>query len=128
MPTESKMRSVVMRYFKCLDTEDWEDMREIWDERGQLRAVGARPRMDRDGVIEYFSKLFAPWPEHEDRPTRLIVSEQDATVVAEVTFTGVTAAGQHVEFDAIDVFDFAGDRIAKLSNWYDIAYARRVIG
>jgi len=121
------MRAVVMRYFTCLDTEDWEGMREIWDERGQLRAVGARPRTDRDGVIEYFSKLFTPWPEHEDRPTRLVISESDATALAEVTFTGRTADGREVAFDAIDVFDFAGDRIVKLSNWYDISYARKAL-
>jgi ketosteroid isomerase-like protein len=124
---EQTMRAVVMRYFECLDTENWDGMRELWHEDGRLRAVGARPRDDREGVIGYFSKLFAPWPEHVDHPNRLVISERDGTVLAEVTFTGRTAGGDEVSFDAIDVFDIADGRIAKLSNWYDIDYARKAI-
>ncbi len=115
-----------MRYFRCLDTEDWEGMRQIWRPDGKLRAVGARPRDGIDGVIEYFSKLFDPWPEHVDRPTRVLVHDDAGTVLAEVTFTGRTRDGREVAFDAVDVFDLVGGQIAKLSNWYDVDYARRV--
>ena len=121
------MRRVVLRYFECLDTENWEGMREIWHEDGRLRAVGARPRDDREGMVAYFSKIFEPWHEHVDKPTRLIVSERDGTVVAEVTFTGRTAGGREVSFDAIDIFDLVDGRITKLTNWYDIDYARKAI-
>jgi ketosteroid isomerase-like protein len=121
------MRQVVLRYFRCLDTEDWEGMAEIWCRDGVLRAVGARPRDDRDAVIEYFSKLFRPWVKHEDKPTRLVISERDGTVLAEVTFTGTSRDGLEHTFDAIDVFDFRDGRIARLSNWYDIDYARKSI-
>lgn len=124
---EAVLRAVTLRYFECLDAEDWEGMRAIWSESGELRAVGARPRNDRDGVIAYFAKLFAPWPEHHDSPTRLVISERDSTVMAEVTFTGRTLAGREVSFDAIDVFDIIDGKIRKLTNWYDIDYARRVI-
>jgi ketosteroid isomerase-like protein len=122
---EPTMREVVLRYFRCLDTEDWAGMTEIWCEDGVLRAVGARPRDDRDAVIGYFSKLFGPWVKHEDKPTRLVISEPDQTVLAEVTFTGTTGDGREVVFEAIDVFDFRDGRIAKLSNWYDIDFARK---
>jgi ketosteroid isomerase-like protein len=127
MADGSTMRGVVLRYFRCLDTEDWDGMRRLWRDDGRLRAVGARPRDGVDEVIGYFSKLFTPWPAHEDRPVRLIISEQDQTVLAEVEFTGRTADGRDVRFDAVDVFDFVDGRIAKLSNWYDIDYARRSI-
>lgn len=119
------MRRVVGRYFECLDAEDWDAMAGLWTQDAQLRAVGARPRTDRDGVIEYFSKLFASWPRHQDRPTRVVVSVADATVLAEVTFTGTTADGREVVFEAIDVFDFHDGRIRRMSNWYDIDFARR---
>ena len=127
MTDESTMREIVLRYFRCLDSEDWEGMAEIWCEDGVLRAVGARRRDDRNAVIGYFRKLFTPWVKHEDKPTRLVISERDQTVVAEVTFTGTTQQGRDVDFDAVDVFDFRDGRIAKLSNWYDIDYARKVI-
>lgn len=122
------MRDVAERYFRCLDTEDWTAMADLWTPHAQLRAVGARPRNDREGIIEYFSKLFDPWPEHRDHPDRLIVSETHKTVVAEVTFTGTTADGRDVVFPAVDVFDFQDERIRKLTNWYDIDYARRMLG
>ena len=125
MTDEATMRQVVLRYFECLNTEDWDGMREIWHEDATLRAVGARPRDDREAMIGYFSKLFTPWPEHDDHPTRLVVSERDGTVLAEVTFTGVTPDGRTVVFDAIDVFDLVDGRIKKMTNWYDIDYARR---
>jgi ketosteroid isomerase-like protein len=121
------MRATVLRYFECLNGDDWDGLREIWHEDGQLRAVGARPRDDREGVVQYFSKLFDPWPVHVDTPTRLIVSEPDSTVVAEVTFTGRTPDGRDVEFDAVDVFDLVDGRIKKLTNWYDIDYVRRAL-
>jgi ketosteroid isomerase-like protein len=126
MTDEQTMREVVLEYFICLDTENWGRMRELWHEDGSMRAVGARPREDREAVLGYFRKLFNPWPEHEDKPVRLVISEPDRTVLAEVEFTGRTPDGRTVLFEAVDVFDFSGDgRIVKLSNWYDIDYARR---
>ena len=119
------MRAVALRYFRCLDTEDWQGMAELWCEDGQMRAVGARPRDDREGVLSFFGKLFTPWVVHEDRPTRLVISERDQTVLAEVTFYGTTQDGREVAFDAVDVFDFRDGRIAKLTNWYDIDFARK---
>jgi ketosteroid isomerase-like protein len=122
----SDNEETVRRYFVCLDTEDWAQMRELWHEDAHLRAVGARPRDGVDEVIGYFSNLFTPWPKHEDRPTRLIVSGD--TVVAEVTFFGTTPDGLEVSFDAVDVFDLRDGRIVRETNWYDIAYARKVLG
>lgn len=116
---------VVRTYFVCLDTEDWTLMRTLWTPDSELRAVGARPRAGVDEVIGYFSRLFQPWSSHRDAPTRLI-AEGD-TIVAEVTFTGTTPDGGDVRFDAIDVFDLYDGRISRLTNWYDIAYARRVL-
>jgi ketosteroid isomerase-like protein len=127
MTSPETMREVALRYFTCLDTEDWEQMAGLWTEDGVLRAVGARPRDGRDAVIGYFAKLFTPWPSHVDAPTRLIVAEAEQTVIAEVTFTGTTPDGREVSFDAVDVFDLRDGRICKLSNWYDVDYARKVL-
>jgi hypothetical protein len=48
-------------------------------------------------------------------------------VVAEVTFTGVTADAREISFDAVDVFDLHDGLIRRLTNWYDIAYARSAL-
>ncbi|HEY2650723.1 MAG TPA: nuclear transport factor 2 family protein [Solirubrobacteraceae bacterium] len=112
-------------YFVCLDTENWSRMRTLWCTDCELRAVGARPRSGLDEVIGYFSRLFTPWSRHRDLPTRLI--RDCDTIVAEVAFTGTTPDGRQVSFDAIDVFDLQSGRIRTLSNWYDLAYVRRVL-
>jgi ketosteroid isomerase-like protein len=128
MLDEKALRAVASRYFQCLDSEDWEGMREIWHEDGRLEAIGARPRENRDGVIQYFSKLFGPWPKHEDKPVRVVVSVPDRVVTAEVKFTGTTEHGKEVVFAGLDVFDIGKDgRILRLSNWYDIDLARKSI-
>ena len=100
-------------------------MRTLWNEDGCVRAVGARPRNDLDGIIAYFTKIFEPWAVHEDSPVRFLVSEPDQTVVVEVVFTGTTRDQREVRFDAVDIFDFADGRISRLTNWYDIDFARR---
>jgi uncharacterized protein len=114
---------ILRRYFACLDAEDWVTMRTLWHEDAQLSAVGARPRAGADAIVEYFSRVFAPWMRHTDAPTRFITSGD--TIVVEVTFSGTTHDGRDVRFDAIDVFDLRDGLIARLSNWYDIALARR---
>jgi ketosteroid isomerase-like protein len=121
LPPDDPVRS----YFTCLDNEDWDAMRELWHADAELRAVGTRPRNGVDEVIAYFSTLFSPWPQHTDAPTRLLTAGQ--TVVAEVKFTGTMADGREVSFDAVDVIDLEDGRIRRLTNWYDIAYARRVL-
>jgi ketosteroid isomerase-like protein len=121
----SDVEATIQRYFTCLDTEDWDGMREIWHQDGELRAVGARPRRGVDEVIGYFSGLFGPWPRHTDIPTRLIVAGD--TVTAEVRFEGTTPDGKDVTFEAVDLFDLEGGRIKRLSNWYDIAYVRKTL-
>jgi ketosteroid isomerase-like protein len=118
--------AIVRQYFTCLDTEDWPAMRQLWRPDCELRAVGARPRSGIDEVITYFSRIFESWAEHEDQPTRLITAGD--TIVAEVTFVGLSRSDQRAKFDAIDVFDLEDGRIRSLSNWYDIALARKVLG
>lgn len=115
--------ALIQRYFECLNTEAWEAMGQIWHEDAELRAVGARPRRGREEVVDYFRNLFNPWPEHRDEATRVVVAGSVATV--EVSFTGTTADGRTVSFDAVDVFDIEDGLIKRLSNWYDIDFARR---
>lgn len=123
MPDETP--GAIAEYFRCIDEEDWESMSGLWTDDATLRAVGARPRHGRDDIMDYYRKLFDPWEEHHDRPTRVIVAGDVVTV--EVTFRGRTHSGVETSFDAVDVFDLQDGRIASLSNWYDLVAARRAV-
>jgi ketosteroid isomerase-like protein len=52
-----------------------------------------------------------------------LLSGSSATV--EVHFTGTTADGRTLEFDAVDIFDIQDQRIVRLTNWYDVLLVRR---
>jgi ketosteroid isomerase-like protein len=114
-------------YFAAVNAENWEAMRRLWHPDGELLAAGARPRHGRAEILAYYPKVLSGYAEHDDRPGRRI--SEGNTVVVEIAFTGCTRQGQTVTFDAIDVFDLAGDRIRALSTWYDTAaVARQVRG
>lgn len=115
----------IYAYFECLDTEDWERMRTLWTDDCEVRAVGARKRHGVEEALGLFKNMFVPWAAHRDQPTRVVLA--DATAMVEVTFSGTTRDGREVSFEAVDVFDLRNDKIHRLSNWYDIAYARKVL-
>jgi ketosteroid isomerase-like protein len=125
MSQNAHIEQQVQAYFESLDSEDWERMRGLWHVRGEMSAVGARPRHGREEVMGLLEKLFVPWKVHRDRPVRTIVAGEVAAV--EVEFTGTTHDGRDVVFAAVDVIDFEDGLIRKLSNWYDVDYARRTL-
>jgi ketosteroid isomerase-like protein len=125
MDNEATLRTAATAYFEMLNAENWDGMRSLWHRNGELSAVGARPRTGVAAVMTYFRKIFDPWPEHRDEPTRLLICEREGAVVAELRFTGRTHDGPSVTFDAVDVFDIEGGQIRRMTSWYDIAAARR---
>jgi ketosteroid isomerase-like protein len=123
--SEQEQAATIAAYFESLNAEDWSRLRSLWHLEGELRAVGARRRDGREDVMSLFEKLFNPWTVHCDKPVRVVQSGTSATV--EVEFTGTTPDGNSVLFEAVDVFDFEDGLIRRLSNWYDIDYARRAL-
>jgi ketosteroid isomerase-like protein len=119
------IEQTVEAYFECLDAEDWPRMRGLWHPEGEMRAVGARPRDGLEEVMGLLEKLFVPWSTHRDKPVRILVAGETATV--EVEFTGRTHDGREARFEAVDVIDFEAGRIRRLTNWYDVDYARRLL-
>jgi ketosteroid isomerase-like protein len=119
----AELPAAIREYFAALNSEDWSRMEGAWADEAELRAVGSRPRHGREEIMAYFHGVFDPWAAHVDRPTRAIVAG-DAAVV-EVTFSGTTHAGRDLVFDAVDVFDLAGDAIVRLTTWYDLAWVRK---
>jgi ketosteroid isomerase-like protein len=120
--SDEATRELVLRYFACINSEDWAGLREVWHEQIEIRAVGARPRHGRDEAVSLYPRLFAPWAAHHDEPTRIVVAGN--VVTAEVTFTGTMPDGKVLSFDAVDVIDVEDGEIKRLTNWYDVAYVR----
>jgi ketosteroid isomerase-like protein len=110
-------------YFAGVNSERFEDVAALFAPDGALIAPGTPPRRGAD-IAAYFAAALAPYSDHHDEPTRVVVAGQ--TVTVEIHFTGRTATGAPLEFDAVDVFDFDGEgRIARLSSWYDSHLVRK---
>jgi ketosteroid isomerase-like protein len=117
----------IERYFAAVNAEDWTAIREVFAADAELRTVGAPTRRGRDEIAAHFPQVLAALPVHHDEVTRVVVA--DAVVTVEIHFSGRTATGAAVEFDAVDVFDLSpdGTTIEKLSTWYDTAAVGRQV-
>lgn len=113
---------VIRDYFAALNTEDWTLLRTVFCDDAEVRAVGIAPRLGIQAVMDFYERLFRPWAVHRDEPTRVLCDGDAITV--EVCFTGVTHDGTECSFDAVDVIDLSGGRIARLTNWYDLVAVR----
>jgi uncharacterized protein (TIGR02246 family) len=110
---------IIDRYFAAVNAGDWTALAELFAADALLVATGAPARHGRDAVVAHYPHVLAPFAEHVDTPTRQLRAGD--TVVVEIAFTGRLHDGRPIAFDAVDIFDLAGDRIARLSSWYDTA-------
>jgi uncharacterized protein (TIGR02246 family) len=121
---EDRVRATIAAYFDCLNGEDWDGLAALFTEDAELVAPGGRPWRGRERVKGYFRAALAPYPDHRDEPTRVIVAGTTATV--EIHYEGALAGGAPLSFDAVDVFDLNDDGlIERLSSWYDSHEVRR---
>jgi ketosteroid isomerase-like protein len=108
----------VAAYFAGINAERYADVGALFADSGELVAPGVDARRGADDIANYFAAALKPYPEHLDDPVRVNYSGDSATV--EIHFTGRTANGFELEFDAVDIFDFTADgKILRLSSWYD---------
>ncbi len=104
-------------YFDGVNEERYEDVADLFAAETELVAPGTEPRR-REDIAGYFAAALKPYPVHSDMPGRVLVF--GSTALVEIHFTGRTASGFEIEFDAVDVFDFDDqNRITRLSSWYD---------
>ena len=113
----------ILDYFDAINAEDWDKLASLWVDDAELRVVAARPRSGREDVLTYYPRALAPFPKHYDDPVRISVAGDVVTV--EIKFTGETADGKPIEFDAVDVFDMRDGKLWKMSSWFDIEHIRR---
>jgi ketosteroid isomerase-like protein len=121
---EGAIDGILDAYFGGLDREDWAALGALFADDAELVAPGAH-RRGAAAVARYFRDALASYPEHRDQPGRRLIAGNTATV--EIRFSGRTASGAAIEFDAIDVFDVHRGRIARLTSWYDSHEVRRAL-
>jgi len=119
-------RPAVQAYFDGVNGERYHDVAALFALDGQLTAPGAGPHNGREAIAAYLAAALRPYPQHLDRPTRMIFAGD--TVTVEIHYTGKLESGFSLEFDAIDVFDFNADGLVqRLSSWYDSHAVRSML-
>ena len=125
MTGTTEVPAAIVTYFDAINNEDWDRLATVWRDDAELIATGARPRVGIDEIVRYYPKTLAPWKQHFDDPTRFVVAGD--TVTVEIHFSGRSADGIAVEFDAVDVFDLVEGKIRRVTNWYDTATVRALL-
>jgi hypothetical protein len=111
------VRETLDAYFSGVNEDRFDDVAALFAPHATLTAPGVGP-LTPEEIAPYLAKALQHYPRHRDDPTRIIEADRTATV--EITFTGATADGTPVTFDALDVFDFdAHGRITRLRTWFD---------
>lgn len=122
----ARVPAPVVRYFDSVNLECWEAFSALWTGDSEVLQPGSRPRRGAEEIGAYFRRMFGSWSAHVDAPTRVLVAASVVTV--EVAFTGTTAQGIPVAFNAVDIFDLEGTRIRRLTIWYDPSRVREALG
>ena len=118
MPAD--IRSTLDAYFDGINEERYDDVAALFAAGGELRAPGIDPQSGAEAIAAYFRAALGPYPRHRDEPTRTILAADGRVATVEISFSGTTAEGDELRFEAVDVFDFDADgRIVLLTSWYD---------
>src|SRR5919108_2833415 len=125
---------VVEDYFEALARRDADAMAALWAPDGQEHIAGQLDAIGPHGVREYFTELFAAFPDF-DLTVRSTVADGDRTAVhwtAVGTMAGplwgLSPTGARVSFEGIDVLQVRDGRIARNDAVVDGMSAARAIG
>jgi hypothetical protein len=126
--TESHVHAVLEQYFAGMNAERYTDVAALFAQDAYLWAPGIEPVIGRKAVEGYYRAALAPYPQHKDESTRIIVAAEASVATVEIHFTGALASGIPLEFDAVDVFDFGADGlVARMTSWYDSHGVRKML-
>ena len=112
-------RSLVEEYFDAVNGHDWEALSRIFHPDVTVRHGESITASGRERAIKLLRAVVAQFEAHHDRPARVLIDGQVATV--EVAFTGTLPNGTEVAFGAVDLIDTDGETITRVASWYDTA-------
>jgi ketosteroid isomerase-like protein len=121
--SDAQLRRAAEAYFAAVNSESWDELRQLFDENAVLQPPLSMPIAGRDNVVPYYARVLAPFATHDDAPVGIVVS--GTTVYVHIEFEGKLTTGIPIAFRALDVFEFVDGRIGRLTIWYDSAAVLR---
>ncbi len=127
---------IAKRYFAALAEHDLDAAVALWEPGGVDRFIGQPELIAPDGVREYFSTLFAAFPDFSLEVLDVTASRNRAAVrwQAQGTFAGpgmfqgLQANGARIEIEGCDVVTVADDKIQHNNAYLDSGEIARQLG
>ena len=127
---------IAKRYFDALSGHDLDAAVAVWAPGGVDRFVGQQELTAPDGIREYFSELFAAFPDFAFETVDLTTYRNRTAVrwrargtfAGPGDFMGLAANGARIEIEGCDVVTVAGDAIQHLDAYLDSGDIARQIG
>ena len=113
---------------QALNTHDLDALVSYWTEDGIFDFVPlAEPLVGKEAIRGFFKDVFAGFPDFGTTEGRVLVG--DNVVVAEHSTTGthqgewigIPATGNYVTGPHIDIYEFEGDKVKRLTTYMDVA-------
>jgi steroid delta-isomerase-like uncharacterized protein len=119
-------------YFEAIARRDVDGMLEHWQEDGVVDLVPIGILRGREQIGEFFSEMFAAFPDSEMTVTRVAADQNQVAVEwrMNATFTGtpfqgVEATGRAIDLRGIDLIEIADGKNVTNTAYYDgMAFAR----
>lgn len=127
---------IAKRYFDALSGHDPDAAVAVWAPGGVDRFVGQQELTAPDGIREYFSELFAAFPDFALEVVDLTTYRNRGAVrwrargtfAGPGDFMGFAANGARIEIEGCDVLTVAGDAIQHLDAYLDSGDIARQLG
>jgi len=118
LPTLEKMKEIVKMYLELVDSGRYEELSPVLSEKVVYQTIiGRAPIVGASKVIQYYKE------------TRVVgsgvhgvtgfIAEGNRTAVL-LRMKGVMKDGSKIEFEAVDLFTFEGDKIAGIRTFTDL--------
>lgn len=111
--------TLVERYFDAINNDKWHDLAAVLHPEVHVQHGMSFSCSGVESAVRFYQAIIRQFNEHEDRPTRIVVDGNTAAV--EITFTGTKKDHTPLTFPAADFIETDGQRITRVSSWYDTA-------
>ena len=118
---------IVRNYFEAINHTRLDDLAEVFAEDAELNFPMMHPIIGREPIRQFYEGVLNFYPKRYDDARRFFFSDT-GDVAVEIHFESVTATGQEVIFDAVDLFTIVDGHIKKLHIFYDSARVIKMIG
>ena len=118
MPTLEKMKEIVKKYLELVDSGRYEELSPLLSEKAVYQTIiGRAPIVGASKLIQYYKETRVVGSGvHE---VTGIIAEGNKTA-ALLRMKGTMKDGSKIEFEAVDLFTFDGDKIVGIRTFTDL--------